>query len=111
MHVTSIILLNLLSLAAVRAEYEFFVSVDGSDLWDGTSESNVDGSDVGPWQTLNHAVEEVRKARPNPPTSESRATINLLQGTHFLSSTVELYNMDSFLTIKALHQERYSALS
>ena len=48
---------------AVSADYEFYVSVDGSDLWDGSAEANVDGSDVGPWKTLNHAVNEIRKAR------------------------------------------------
>ena len=49
---------------------EFFVSINGgSDSWDGTSETNVDGSDVGPWKTLSHAIEEIRKIRPNPPTA------------------------------------------
>ena len=43
------------------------------DSWDGTAESNVDGSDVGPWQTLNHAIEELRKIRPNPPTVDDQA--------------------------------------
>ena len=45
------------------------------DSWDGTAESNVDGSDVGPWQTLNHAIEELRKIRPNPPSIEDQAYI------------------------------------
>ena len=31
---------------------------------DGSSESNVAGSDVGPWGTLDHAIEEVRRLRP-----------------------------------------------
>ena len=43
------------------------------DSWDGTAESNVDGSDVGPWQTLNHAIEELRRIRPNPPTIDDQA--------------------------------------
>ena len=51
---------------AVNADLEFYVSVDGSDLWDGSAESNIDGSDVGPWRTLNHAVDEIRKARNHP---------------------------------------------
>ena len=98
-----LLLLQLLSLASC-ADYEFFVSVDGSDLWDGTSDSHVEGTNVGPWQTLNHAVDEMRKVRPSPPTPDSRAIVNFLKGTHFLTDTVELYNMDSFLTIKALNQ-------
>ena len=68
---------------------EFYVSVAGSDSWDGTSETNVDGSDVGPWLTLNHALDELRQIRPNPPTAGDRATIFLLPGTHFLTSTIE----------------------
>ena len=52
---------------------EFYVSNnDGSDSWDGTSETNVDGSDVGPWKTLSHAIEEIRKIRPIPPTASDR---------------------------------------
>ena len=67
-HLASVIILLHCS-AAVSAEYEYFVSVEGSDLWDGTSESHVEGTDVGPWQSLKHAVEEIRKVRPIPPTS------------------------------------------
>ena len=52
--------------------FEFYVDVNGSDSWDGSSASNVDGTDVGPWRTLNHAVEEVRLLRPSPPSSDSR---------------------------------------
>ena len=51
---------------------EFYVDVNGSDSWDGSSASNVDGSDVGPWRTLDHAVEEIRRLRPSPPSSDSR---------------------------------------
>ena len=43
------------------------------DSWDGSAASNVDGSDVGPWQTLNHAIEELRRIRPNPPTIDDQA--------------------------------------
>ena len=81
---------------------EFYVSVDGSDSWDGTSETNVDGSDVGPWQTLNHAFEELRTIRPDPPTADSQATIFLLPGTHFLTSTIQSDERDSYLAIRAL---------
>ena len=70
-------------------ELEFFVSNnDGSDSWDGTSETNVDGSDVGPWRTLNHAIEEIRKLRPNPPSASDHITISMLPGKYFLTSEV-----------------------
>ena len=58
---------------AVNADYDFYVSVDGSDLWDGSAETNVDGSDVGPWKTLNHAVDEIRKAREHPTYDVSKS--------------------------------------
>ena len=90
---------------------EFYVSVDGSDSWDGTSESNIDGSDVGPWQTLNHAMDELRQIRPNPPTADDQATIFLLPGTHFLTSTIETNDRESYLTIKSLYEEEEVAIS
>ena len=76
-------------------ELEFFVSNnDGSDSWDGTSEANVDGSDVGPWRTLNHAIEEIRKLRPNPPTASDHVTVSMLPGKYFLTSGVDLDQRD-----------------
>ena len=80
----AIFLLILLQNDALGQNLEFYVDVYGSDSWDGTSEINVDGSDVGPWRTLNHAVEEVRRLRPSspplPPTSDSRVTVFMLPG-------------------------------
>ena len=85
---------------------EFFVSNDGSDSWDGTSETNVDGSDVGPWKTLHHAVEEIRQMRPNPPTSaDDHVILSVLPGKHVLPSELDLNERDSHLTIRALYDE------
>ena len=87
-------------------ELEFFVSNnDGSDLWDGTSETNVDGSDVGPWKTLNHAIKEIRKVRPNPPSASDHVTVSMLPGNYFLTSGVNLDQRDSYFTIRALYDE------
>ena len=96
---------------ALGQNLEFYVSVDGSDSWDGTSESNIDGSDVGPWQTLNHAFDELRQIRPNPPTAETHATIFLLPGSHFLTSTIQADGRDSHLTIKSLYEDENVAVS
>ena len=85
---------------ALGQNLEFYVDVQGSDSWDGTSEANVDGSDVGPWRTLNHAIEEVRRLRPSPPTSQSRVTIFMLPGVYFLPSAIEMDERDSFIEIK-----------
>ena len=61
LHQLIAIFVNICAAADVSGQtLEFFVSNDGSDSWDGTSETNVDGSDVGPWRTLHHAVEEIR---------------------------------------------------
>ena len=85
---------------------EFYVSNDdGSDSWDGTSESNVDGSDNGPWKTLDHAIREIRKIRPNPPTASDAVTISMLPGKYFLSSRLDMDERDSYTTIKALYDE------
>ena len=63
---TSLFLLHLCLQSVAGQNLEFYVSVDGSDSWDGTSDTNVDGSDVGPWLTLNHAMEELRQIRDLP---------------------------------------------
>ena len=98
--------LSLICAANVSGQsLEFFVSNDGSDSWDGTSETNVDGSDVGPWKTLHHAVEEIRRLRPNPPTSDDHAIISVLPGKHVLPSELDLNERDSHLTIRALYDE------
>ena len=87
-------------------DLEFFVSNnDGSDSWDGSSETNVDGSNVGPWRTLGHAIEEIRKIRPNPPTATDYATISMLPGKYFLSSRIDMDMRDSYMTIRALYDE------
>lgn len=85
---------------------EFFVSNDdGSDSWDGTSESNVAGSDVGPWKTLGHAIQEIRKIRPNPPTESDQVTISMLPGQYFLTSQITMDQRDSYLTLRALYDQ------
>ena len=84
---------------------QYFVSVDGSDSWDGTGKWHINNSDTGPWKTLNHAINKLRKIRPNPPTTDSHVTITLLPGTHFLTSTVSMGPRDSYITIKALDGE------
>ena len=84
---------------------QYFVAVDGSDSWDGSSESRVGETDTGPWQSLDHALTELRKIRPNPPTADSHVTIYLLPGTHYLSSTINMNRRDSFITIKALGED------
>ena len=85
---------------------EFFVSIsEGSDSWDGTSETNVDGTNVGPWKTLNHAVEEIRKIRPNPPMPTDSVTISVLPGKYFMQSGIDMDGRDSYMTIRALYDD------
>ena len=110
-HFFALLLIQLWAKNVSGQGLEFYVSVDGSDSWDGTAESNIDGSDVGPWQTLNHAIDELRRIRPNPPTAESQATIYLLPGMHFLTSTIAMNQKDSFLTLKSLYAEEEVAVS
>ena len=107
----STVLLLLLQNRALGQNLEFYVDVYGSDSWDGTSESNVDGSDVGPWRTLNHAIEEVRQVRPSPPSSDSRVTILMLPGVYFLPSTIVMDERDSFIEIRSLYEDETVAVS
>ena len=85
---------------------EFFVSVDGSDSWDGTSPDIPGGTNIaGPWKTLSHALSEIRKQRPSNPGPENQATINVLSGIHYQESTLEFDNRESYLTIQAYDDE------
>ena len=104
---TSLLLVSSHFLIAVSGQgLEFFVSNDdGSDSWDGTSESNVAGSDVGPWKTLGHAIQEIRKIRPNPPTESDQVTISMLPGQYFLTSQISMDQRDSYLTLRALYDQ------
>ena len=100
------VVLCLLHASVLGQDMEFFVSNnDGSDSWDGTSETNIDGSDVGPWRTLNHAIDEIRKIRPNPPMPADYVTISMLPGKYFLPSQINLDKRDSYMTIRALYDE------
>ena len=108
---TIFLLIVIQSHALLGQNLEFYVDVHGSDSWDGSSASNVDGSDVGPWRTLNHAVEEARQLRPSPPSLDSKVTIFMLPGVYFLPSTISMDERDSFLEIKSLDEEETVAIS
>ena len=82
---------------------EFFISISGSDSWDGSSESHEDNTNVGPWKTLNHAIDQLRTLRPNPPTADSHATLVLLPGTHYITSKISMNQRDSHIIIKSLN--------
>ena len=90
---------------------EYYVSIDGSDSWDGASAYHIDDTDVGPWKTLNHAIESIRQLRPNPPTAADHVTIFLLPGTHYLTSTLKMNQRESYLTISAFNEVEEVSLS
>ena len=75
------------------------------------SENHIEGTNAGPWQSLGHALVQLRKLRPNPPTADSHVTIYLLPGTHYLPSTVSMNKRDSHITIKPLNEDDEVALS
>ena len=77
---------------------EYFVSILGSDSWDGTSQEHIDVTDIGPWKTVQHALNKLRQARPNPPTSDDHVTLIHLPGIHFLSAELYMDGRDSHLT-------------
>ena len=80
-------------------ENEYFVSLSGSDGED------VPGTLDDPWRTLEHAVGQVRKLRPNPPSAEDMAYITIREGTYYLPNTIALTQRDSHLAIRNYHGE------
>ena len=87
---------------------EYFVSIAGSDSWDGTSEHHESNTDTGPWKTLTHAIDALRQLRPNPPTADSHVTLILLPGTHYVTSKIAMNQRDSHITIKSSNDEEVS---
>merc|ERR1719427_555697 len=73
---------------------EYFVSTEGSD------DENVAGTISAPWQTLNHAIEELRKVRPKTPGPADNATITLMGGVYYLASEIQLGSKDQYLIIQ-----------
>ncbi|NOZ23905.1 MAG: right-handed parallel beta-helix repeat-containing protein [Planctomycetes bacterium] len=81
------------------ARVQVHVATNGSDTWSGRlAEPNDDHTD-GPFATLEHAVEAVRKVRSAGRT-EGPARIVLHGGVCFLRKPVELRPEDSHLTIE-----------
>ena len=55
-------ILTLLPIQTIKgSDLEFYVAIDGSDAWDGTSPEHSVGTTVGPWETLSHAISEIRQ--------------------------------------------------
>ena len=87
---------------------QFYVSLDGSDASDGSAPFHEEGTNIGPWKTLSHALSQIRKQRSNNPGPENEATINILAGTHYQSSKLKLDPRDSYLTIQAFNDDPVS---
>ena len=77
----------------------YYVSVEGSDDWDGSSSENIPFTNTGPWLTIKHAIEQLRKIRPSKPSHEDKTTLNIMAGTHYQQNILHLDNRDSFIDI------------
>ena len=89
-------------------EKEYFVSLNGFDDWDGTSPENKPGTNIGPWRTIDHAIQKLRTIRPTKPGFEDTTTVNVLAGTYYQASTIDLNPRDSFLNIVAYNNDEVS---
>ena len=81
---------------------EVFVSPDGSNA------ANIPGSESSPWQTLSHAIDQVRAIRPRNPSPENAATITLKGGIYFQPDMISLGRRDSYLTIQNFKEDQVS---
>ena len=88
-----------------RSNTEYYLSVSGSDTWDGTSPTNTPGTNTGPWQSFQHAINELRKIRPTNPGREDLTRLSILGGTYFLDKTVYMNHQDDYLEIVAYNDE------
>ena len=79
--------------------------MNGSDQWDGTSPTVIDGTNKGPLKSITEAILKMRKLRSNKPTSDNYATISILPGIYYQTSTIKLDRRDSFLTIQSFNNE------
>ena len=78
---------------------DYYVSVNGSDDWDGTSPKNDPSSNVGPWKTIKHAINKIRQLRKFPQSIQDETTLNIMAGTYYQDATLNLNKRDSFLNI------------
>ena len=64
------------------SEMKFYVSRHGSDAWDGSSPDHEAGTTTGPWQTISHAITQIRlqPGRHPRPTAATSAELNILSG-------------------------------
>ena len=85
------IIFSLLSAIQIRFKADtdvvFYVSTDGSDRNDGSSDA--------PFATLEAARDAIRNIRANSGLSSGGATVVVAGGTHYLENTFELTNEDS----------------
>ena len=84
---------------------EYYVSVKGSDEWDGTLPENIPSTKTGPWRTVKHAITQLRKLRPSYPGPEDETTIYIKEGIYYQPETLWLDHRESFLNIAAYNNE------
>ena len=85
---------------------EYFVSaVSGSD------EENVPGSESSPWRTLHHAIEQLRKIRPNNPGPEDGATLTIMGGVYHLPDTINMGRREEYLAIRNYKEDSVTSMN
>ena len=73
---------------------DFYVSTQGNDAWSGRLPAPNPGRTDGPWATLEHARDEIRKGRGSN-TIKGPVTVHVRAGWYFLTNTFKLGPEDS----------------
>ena len=76
---------------------EYYISIEGSDEWDGTASENIPFTNTGPWLTIQNAIIQLKNIRGFNPGPEDHVTVNIMSGTYYQGSTLKLAVHDSYI--------------
>ena len=88
---------------------EYYISIEGSDEWDGTASENIPFTNTGPWLTIQNAITQLKNIRGYNPGPEDHVTVNIMSGTYYQESTVKLAIHDSYIDFVSTNDAIISA--
>ena len=88
---------------------EYYISIEGSDEWDGTASENIPFTNTGPWLTIQNAITQLKNIRGYNPGPEDHVTVNIMSGTYYQESTLKLAIHDSYIDFVSTNDAIISA--
>jgi len=88
-----ILLLGLVNACSLASDLKFYVSPTGDDAWNGQAAVKADVD--GPYHTLEHARDEIRKLKATGMLAGQGVTIEIQPGVYEFSKVLELTEVDS----------------